>query len=139
MISIQIVALAIVSVFLFAIVAMVRSGTLRAKYSFLWLTVGASLLVFGAAPPLMESAARTIGIFYPPAMLFFGSIMLLLFVAVHFSWELSRLEERTRTLTEELALANARIFEIECGVDSIHRSVGASAGREPGSPTVTRA
>jgi hypothetical protein len=32
-------------------------------------------------------------------------------VAVHFSWELSRLEERTRTLAERLALLEQRLEE----------------------------
>lgn len=105
-------ALAMIVAFLVTIVYMVRRGRLRAKYSFLWLIVGTVLLVFSAVPGLLDRTALKIGIFYPPAMLFLGAIMLLLFIAVHFSWELTRLEARTRTLTEELALTNARIDEL---------------------------
>jgi hypothetical protein len=32
-------------------------------------------------------------------------------VVVHYSWELSRLENRTRTLAEELALLRAQLEE----------------------------
>jgi hypothetical protein len=35
------------------------------------------------------------------------AIVFLLIVVMHFSWELSRLEERTRTLAEEIALLRA--------------------------------
>jgi hypothetical protein len=47
------------------------------------------------------------GISYGPTTFFLGAITLLLLVVVHFSWELSRLEERTRLLAEELALLRA--------------------------------
>ena len=33
-------------------------------------------------------------------------IVLLLLIVAHFSWEISRLEDRTRTLAEEVALLN---------------------------------
>jgi hypothetical protein len=35
---------------------------------------------------------------------FLGAILFLLLVCMHLSWEVSRLEERTRILAEELAL-----------------------------------
>lgn len=101
--------------FLLVIVRLVRRRRLRAKYSFLWLAVGGTTLAFTLVPGLMEQLASRVGILYPPALLFLGAIMLLLFLAVHFSWELSRLEDRTRTLAEELALANSRVDELERG------------------------
>lgn len=113
MTTLQVVSIASVAVFLFFIVRMVRAGKLRAKYSFLWLMVGSVILAFSAVPGLMETTAGWLGILYPPAMLFLGAIALLLFVAVHFSWELTRIEARTRTLTEELALTNARLRDLE--------------------------
>lgn len=108
-----VVAAAINLAFLGAIIRMVRSRRLRPKYSFLWIIVSAVLMVFLLVPGLLEAAAAAIGIVYAPAMLFLGAIMLLLFIAVHFSWELSRMEDRTRTLVEELALSNARTDRLE--------------------------
>lgn len=99
--------------FLFVIVRLVRRRRLRAKYSFLWLMVGGVVLTFCAVPGLMEGLAKRAGILYPPALLFLGAIMLLLFLAVHFSWELSRLEDRMRTIAEELALASGRLDELD--------------------------
>jgi hypothetical protein len=110
--SAQIAGLILVLVFLGTILHMVRRGRLRAKYSFLWMIVGTVILIFSAIPGLLDSVALAVGIYYPPALLFLGATMLLLFLAVHFSWELTRLEARTRTLTEELALTNARIDEL---------------------------
>jgi hypothetical protein len=111
--TLQVVAIALTATFLGFILRMVRMRRLRAKYSFLWLAVGSVILFFAAVPGLMERTASAVGIVYPPALLFLGAIMLLLFIVVHFSWELSRIEERSRTLTEELALAVTRIDDLE--------------------------
>lgn len=111
--TLQLLSVLLTTSFLAFIVRMVRMRRLRAKYSFLWLLVGTVVLVFALVPGLMESAARTVGIVYPPALLFLGAIMLLLFTSVHFSWELSRIEERSRTVLEELALALERIDQLE--------------------------
>ena len=45
-----------------------------------------------------------LGIYYPPAAFLMAAVAFLFVLTVHFSWELSRLEERTRTLAEEVAL-----------------------------------
>jgi len=111
--SVQILAFALIVPFLLVIVRLVRRRRLRAKYSFLWLGVGGTILAFALMPGLMETLSARVGIFYPPTLLFIGAIMLLLFLSVHFSWELSRLEDRMRTIAEELALARSRIDEIE--------------------------
>lgn len=111
--SVQVLAIIIVLPFIAVILRLVRRRKLRAKYSFLWLSVGGVILAFSLAPGLVDVTANKLGVLYGPAILFLGAIVLLLFLAVHFSWELSRLEDRTRTLAEELGLANSRISELE--------------------------
>jgi hypothetical protein len=83
---------------------LVRSGRLRAKYAMLWTTVGAGLVVLAAFPALLDRTALEVGILYPPAAFLMAAVAFLFVLSVHFSWELSRLEERTRTLAEEVAL-----------------------------------
>ena len=90
------------------IVRLVRTHRLRAKYSMLWVSIGLALTVLAASPKLLDRVSVWIGVAYPPTTLFIVAITLLLLVAVHFSWELSRLEERTRILAEELAIRSAR-------------------------------
>ena len=89
------------------ILRLVRRRQLRAKYSMLWLSVGAVLIVEAASPALLDRVSEWIGVSYPPATFFMGAIALLFLVVIHFSWELSRLEERTRILAEEIALLRA--------------------------------
>lgn len=109
---ITIVSIVIVAAFLTTIVRMVRTRRLRAKYSFLWLMVGVVVLVIAVVPGVLERLSALAGIYYPPAFLFLCATALLLFIAVHFSWELSRLEDRTRTLIEEHALLAAEVAEL---------------------------
>lgn len=95
-----------VSILVF-IVNLMRRKQLRPKYSFLWLTVGVGLAVLAISPSLLDKVSVWLGISYGPTTFFMAAIALLFVVVVHFSWELSRLEERTRTLAEELALLRA--------------------------------
>ena len=85
------------------ILRLVRRRQLRAKYSILWVCVGLTLVALAAWPKLLDRVSISLGISYGPATLFLFAITLLLLVVIHFSWELSRLEERTRTLAEEVA------------------------------------
>lgn len=90
-------------------VRLVRRHQLRAKYSLLWLSAGFVLVLLAASPLLLDKVSIWLGISYGPATFFMGAITLLFLVVIHFSWELSRLEERTRVLAEELAVFRADV------------------------------
>ena len=61
-------------------------------------------MVSAAWPRLLDNVSDWLGIDYGPATFLLGATTLLFLIVIHFSWELSRLEERTRSLAEELAL-----------------------------------
>ena len=90
---------------------LVRRGQLRGKYALLWLGVGAAMVGFAIYPDILVPISETLGISYEPAIIFMAAIAFLFVVIVHFSYELSRLEDRTRTLAEELALLRAETQE----------------------------
>lgn len=83
---------------------LVRRRQLREKYALLWIFVGIGGIVLGLGRTVVDRIATALGVSYGPSMVFLGAIMFLLLVCMHLSWEVSRLEERTRTLAEELAL-----------------------------------
>ncbi|MDP8974898.1 MAG: DUF2304 domain-containing protein [Actinomycetota bacterium] len=101
------VALVTIGSLLF-ILRLVRRRQLRAKYSLLWLSLGVVLIVLAVSPQMLDRVSRAVGVAYPPTVFFVLAITLLLLIVIHFSWELSRLEERTRTLAEELALLRTK-------------------------------
>jgi hypothetical protein len=96
---------------LLAILRLVRRRQLRAKYSLLWLAVGVAFVVLGASPGLLDWAAKQAGVAYAPDLLFLVGTIFLVLVVMHLSWELSRLEERTKTLAEEIALLRTEVRE----------------------------
>jgi Uncharacterized conserved protein (DUF2304) len=60
-------------------------------------------------PGVLNTLSTWLGVRYSPAILLLFAVGFLFLVVVHFSWELSRLENRTRSLAEELALLRARL------------------------------
>jgi hypothetical protein len=92
---------------LIVMLSLVRRRRMSSKYVFLWLSVGAVMLLLAVSPRLLDRISVLIGIDYGPTTLFLFALVFLLLISVHFSWELSRLEDRTRRLAEEAALLRA--------------------------------
>jgi hypothetical protein len=88
---------------------MMRRQRLREKYAVFWVVVAVLTLVVAVVPGVLETAARIAGVAVPANLLFFIASMLLLVVSVQHSSELGRLEERTRTLAEEVALLRLQL------------------------------
>jgi hypothetical protein len=94
---------------LVVILRLVRRRRLRPKYALLWLAFGAAILPFALIPSLLDRLARLVGVEYGPALLLVLGLGFFALVSLHFSSELSRMEERTRTLGEEIALLRDHI------------------------------
>lgn len=87
---------------------LVRRRQLREKYALLWLAVGFGGIALGLGRTVVDRVAHSLGVDYGPSAVFLFAILFLLLVCVHLSWEVSRLEERTGVLAEELALMRSR-------------------------------
>lgn len=112
------IALAIlVALSIIGIVLLVRRRHLKAKYSLLWLSLGAVMVVIAAVPGLLDWTADRLGIWYQPTLLVLLGLALLLLIVVHFSYELTRSENRTRELAEQLALLRLRVTELQKSLD----------------------
>lgn len=92
---------------------MLRRRQLREKYAFFWMLVGAAVVVLGFFPRLLDSLSRVLGVASGASLVLFLGIVFLLMVSIHLSWEVSRLEEETRTLAEEIALIRLERAERE--------------------------
>jgi hypothetical protein len=89
---------------LLAVVELLRRRHIREKYAVVWLAVSLPMVVFAIDPGLFNRLARAIGVINPPDLLTVLACLFLLVVCVYMSWELGRLEDRTRRLAEEVAL-----------------------------------
>lgn len=91
------------------IVDLLRRGVLKEKYAVLWLSVAGIALILSVFPGLLEWITETLGFEVPANLLFFGTIVVLVLVAVQLSYELSTHEAKIRRLAEEIALQNEEI------------------------------
>ncbi|GHE42800.1 hypothetical protein GCM10017673_51300 [Streptosporangium violaceochromogenes] len=83
---------------------MLRRRKLREKYAVFWVLVAAVMATIALAPGVLAAAARITGVQVPANLLFFAGSLVLVAVNVQLSSEIGRLEERTRTLAEQVAL-----------------------------------
>ena len=100
------------------VVEMLRRKKLREKYAVLWLVVGLATLILAAFPQLLALTARALGVQVPSNLLFAMTILLALGVCLHLSWEISVVEDETRTLAEEAAILRAHIERLEARLDA---------------------
>lgn len=83
---------------------MLRRQRLREKYAVIWVLVVCLTILLVVFPGILTWAANLLGVQVPANLLFFAASMLLLVLTIQLSYEIGRLEERTRTLAEEVAL-----------------------------------
>jgi hypothetical protein len=92
---------------------LVRRRRMGGRYALLWSGVGLVLLVLAVWPGLLTAVSELVGVHYPPTLLLLVLTGFLFVVVIHFSYELTRLEDRSRTLAEEVALLRAeREFDL---------------------------
>ena len=103
----EVVTVVVAALYMVFILGLVRRRQLREKYALLWLGVGIGTIILSLARGVADQVAEALGISYGPSALFLFSTMFLMAVAAHLSWEVSRLEDKTRHLAEEIALLRA--------------------------------
>lgn len=92
------------AVILLTLFEMMRRHRLREKYALIWALVAVAVIAVAIFPVLLYRASDAVGLAVPANLLFFCAAIVILVLTLQHSSELSRLEERTRTLAEEIAL-----------------------------------
>jgi hypothetical protein len=98
-------------ILLVVILELLRRRQLREKYAMLWLAVIAVILPIAIFPRALDGVATKLGIASGASLILFLGVVFLLVVSIHLSWEVSRLEEETRTLAEDAALLRTELRE----------------------------
>ncbi|MEV4627972.1 DUF2304 domain-containing protein [Micromonospora sp. NPDC049523] len=91
------------------VVELLRRRQLREKYAALLITVAVIALPLAFFPRLPDRLADLLGVVNGVSLVLFGGVVFLLLVTIHLSWELSRLEEETRVLAEEVSLLRGEL------------------------------
>lgn len=88
---------------------LLRRRRLRGKYAVLWVTVAVTSLLLTLMPEALTWISDFVGFEVPSNLLFFTALLLLLLANIQHSYEVGRLEEKSRTLAEEIALLRLEV------------------------------
>jgi hypothetical protein len=113
------------------IITMLLRRQLREKYATLWLLIGLAVLVLALFPGLLFALTDVLGFEVPSNLLFVLSIVLLVGVALHLSWELSRAEEEIRRLAEESAISRGETESLSARLDRLESARARPEESEP--------
>ena len=96
-------------VFLF-IFWLVRRRKIRERFAILWLLIAFVLLTTSSIGyPYLFKIASLVGVPYPPSALFFLAIAGLTLLVIELLAWVSKLNDRTRVLTQQLAILRERV------------------------------
>ena len=95
------------------VIELIRARKLRERYALLWLGTAGVILVFAAWRSGLHELSRALGIAYPPNALFVLAMLFVLVLLLHFSTVISKLSDRSTTLTQRLALLEERLRQLE--------------------------
>lgn len=97
-----------VIVFVFLLMAFVveaiRRGRLKERYALLWLGAAGVMLLLAVWRSLLDRIAVFLGVLYGPSLLFLVALLFLFAILLHFSLVVSEHRDKTRRLTQQLAL-----------------------------------
>jgi hypothetical protein len=102
------------------VVEAIRRGRLKERYALLWLAAAGVMLLLAAWRSLLDRIAVFLGVLYGPSLLFLVALLFLFAIVLHFSLVVSEHRDKTRRLTQRLALL---AHEVERLREQIIRSV----------------
>ena len=113
-VRVSIAALVASVVLILVVLELIRGRRLKERYALLWLVTGVVLLVLSAWRDGLNTIAGWLGVSgYPPAILFAAAILFVIIVLLHYSTVLSKLDDESTVLAQELAILRRRVEELE--------------------------
>lgn len=110
-IRIQILIIVMTLLAVFYVINKIRNKGIELKYSLLWLLLGTGIIIFTCFPQLTTWLAHALGISQPMNMLFFAGFCFMLPIIFSLSVAVSKLSNKMKRLTQEMALLEKKIEE----------------------------
>ncbi len=109
---VQLISIAISVLLLVAVLELVRRRRLVEEYSIIWILGALVLLAASVWRGFLDTAARFLGIYYPPSLILMGLVLLFFVALLGLSVVLSRQQRQIESLTEETAVLGAEIRDL---------------------------
>ena len=129
---VQVVALACSVLLLLLVLELVRRRRLSEEYSALWIVLAVSLIGISLRRDVLDSAAKWLGVYYPPAVLVLMLVAIISVAALSFSVILSRHQRQIDRLIEENAIMGAELRELRSDLNVSTKSDRSDGVQEPG-------
>lgn len=121
----RVLALALCSAFLIAVLVLVHRGRLREEYTPIWTFVALGTMVLSVWFDAVRVLTRVVGAWTPSSTLFFFGLVFLLTVSLNYAVRLSGMSLQVKLLAQEVALLRAQLA-----------ARGSEATAEPGEDAV---
>lgn len=95
------------------ILELVRRKYLRERYALIWIVTGGLFLLLSIRVEILKRISDLLGFSVPSNALFFFGILLLVLIVLGLSVITSRLAEKNRVLTQEVALLKKQVADLE--------------------------
>lgn len=107
----RVLALLVSSLFLLAVLDLVRRGRLREEYTPIWTLVAIAVMVLSVWFDALRFITRAVGAWTPSSTLFFFGELFLLVVCLNYAVRLSALTVEVKLLAQELSLLKTELAE----------------------------
>ena len=128
---VQVVALVCSLLLLLLVLELVRRRRLSEEYSALWIVLAVSLIGISLRRDVLDSAAKWLGVYYPPAVLVLMLVAIISVAALSFSVILSRHQRQIDRLIEENAIMGAELRELRSNLTVPTKSERSDGAQEP--------
>lgn len=108
---VQVIAIVVSTFFFLVVVRLVKRKYIRVEYSLLWLSFASLFVIMAIFRDVIDVASDLIGVLYAPAALLLVLVVGAFCILIQFSIVLSRLSEKCRVLTQELAILRQKYDE----------------------------
>lgn len=113
--NLRVVLIALVICYFIVILYFLKQKALNLKYTLLWLVAGVVMGILVVVPELLTAIIRGVGIQDNMNGLFIFSIGLVVLILLSLTSIASRQNRKLRTLTQEIAILDKRVRELEQG------------------------
>jgi hypothetical protein len=107
----QALAVAFTLLLIAFVVEAIRRHRLNERYAILWLGASAVFMALAVHRPLLDWIAVSLGVSYPPSLLFLVAFLFLMGIVLHYSLVISSHRDSIRRLVQAVALLERALEE----------------------------
>lgn len=104
----RIVILLLGVMFTFTVIRLLINKKINERVSLLWLVGSALILVLSIVPSTLDKISSVIGVDYPPSLLFMLGMLIILFICLMHSVQISILNNQIKELTQQVIIKECK-------------------------------